>query len=171
MRMGQVGRPFQRFCPFSSLSPPPGNGGLNLLVWVNMQGGHGLQKPELETARKEDLYIRAVRIVARDGGLGPAGDGGLNEKDPISKCSRTSLLAVRYFVSLVCCSGFLRMLSTCKEGRSSAPYMFGSVVTSESTNETSSFAGTYFRSRRMCDQVGWDSWVTIKTAGVDNKAT
>lgn len=80
MRMGQVGRPFQRFCPFSSPSPPPGNGGLNLLVWVNMQGGHGLQKPELETARKEDLYIRAVRIVARDGGLGPAGDGGLNEK-------------------------------------------------------------------------------------------
>lgn len=54
------------------------DGGSGLLVWVNTQGWHGLQKPELEKRiRKEDLYIKAVRIVARDGGLGPAGEGGL----------------------------------------------------------------------------------------------
>lgn len=61
-----------------SSSHLPRDGGSGLLVWVNTQGWHGLQKPELEKGiRKEDLYIKAVRIVARDGGLGPAGDGGL----------------------------------------------------------------------------------------------
>lgn len=106
-----------------------------------MQGGHGLQKPELETVRKEDLYIRAVRIVARDGGLGPAGEGGLNGKIQF-RCALERVLLL---------SDILRMLPTCNEGRSSALQILGSVVLSDSTNETSSFASTYFRGRRVCD--------------------
>lgn len=69
---------YQCFCPFSFFFSSLRDGGSGLLVWVNTQGWHGLQKPELEKGiRKEDLYIKAVRIVARDGGLGPAGEGGL----------------------------------------------------------------------------------------------
>ena len=69
---------YQCFCPFSFFFSSLRDGGSGLLVWVNTQGWHGLQKPELEKGiRKEDLYIKAVRLVARDGGLGPAGEGGL----------------------------------------------------------------------------------------------
>lgn len=69
---------YQCFCPSSFFFSSLRDGGSGLLVWVNTQGWHGLQKPELEKGiRKEDLYIKAVRIVARDGGLGPAGEGGL----------------------------------------------------------------------------------------------
>jgi len=59
---------------FHFLLPPRGTEGSDLLVWDNMQRGRakGLQKPELETTRKEDLYIKEVEESGlRERWLGP----------------------------------------------------------------------------------------------------